>query len=138
MTEPTEGEKFLRKGGEPEALAEKFHEAYERLAPDYAYQTREVSAVRWENVPPKNRALMIAVCTEILKEAHKDCLPVSEFNKRFEALTWDEKICVSAGMKISEQDKRITELEGENERLKKEVKQRWENYFHDEALKKGG
>lgn len=49
----------------PEQLAKRFHETYERLAPSFGYETRKDSAVPWENVPEKNRLLMIAVCAEI-------------------------------------------------------------------------
>lgn len=52
----------------PEELAKKFHETYERLAPEYGYETRKDSAVPWDNVPERNKNLMIAVCTEILKK----------------------------------------------------------------------
>jgi len=47
-------------------LARRFHEAYERLAPDYGYETRPESAVPWEDVPEANRRLMIAVCEEVV------------------------------------------------------------------------
>jgi hypothetical protein len=49
-----------------EELARKFHETYERLAPQYGYETRKASAVLWENVPSNNKNFMIAVCAEIL------------------------------------------------------------------------
>jgi hypothetical protein len=49
-----------------EAVARRFHEAYERLAPDFGYRTREASAKPWNEVPEQNRALMIAVCAELL------------------------------------------------------------------------
>lgn len=49
-------------------LAERFHETYERLAPRFGYRTREASAKPWADVPPENKALMIAVCTELLQE----------------------------------------------------------------------
>lgn len=48
-----------------EELARIFHEAYERLAPDFGYKTREASAVPWEEVPEANRNLMIAVAGEV-------------------------------------------------------------------------
>jgi hypothetical protein len=51
-----------------EALARRFHEAYERLAPAYGYRTREESAVPWEEVPETNRSLMVAVAAEIIAE----------------------------------------------------------------------
>ena len=50
------------------ALAQRFHEAYERLAPSFGFETREASAKPWADVPEQNRALMIAVCDEILVE----------------------------------------------------------------------
>ena len=49
-----------------EALAQRFHETYERLAPSFGYETREASAKPWAEVPENNRNLMTAVCTEIL------------------------------------------------------------------------
>ena len=51
-----------------EALAKRFHETYERLAPQYAYKTQASSAVDWAEVPQNNKRLMIAVCAEILAE----------------------------------------------------------------------
>lgn len=50
-----------------EQLAKCFHEAYERLAPSFEYETRKASAVPWADVPEKNKRLMIAVCGEIQK-----------------------------------------------------------------------
>lgn len=42
-------------------VARRFHEAYERLAPEHGYDTRPESAVPWEQVPANNKALMRAV-----------------------------------------------------------------------------
>jgi hypothetical protein len=50
-----------------EHLAQFFHETYERLAPSFGYETREASAVPWEDVPEQNKHLMIAVCAEVLE-----------------------------------------------------------------------
>jgi hypothetical protein len=47
-------------------LAERFHEAYERLAPQFDYKTRKETAVPWAQVPEQNRLLMIAVCADLL------------------------------------------------------------------------
>jgi ABC-type nitrate/sulfonate/bicarbonate transport system ATPase subunit len=47
------------------AVAQAFHEAYERLAPSFGYKTREASAVPWEDVPEQNKNLMIAVAAEV-------------------------------------------------------------------------
>lgn len=51
----------------PEAaeIARQFHEAYERLAPDFGYRTREASAKSWADVPEQNKNLMIAVGAEL-------------------------------------------------------------------------
>jgi hypothetical protein len=49
-----------------ETVARQFHEAYERLAPEYGYETRRESAVPWENVPEQNKALMRAVVAEVV------------------------------------------------------------------------
>lgn len=49
-----------------ELMARRFHEAYERLAPTFGYETRPESAVPWDQVPEQNRELMVAVCAELL------------------------------------------------------------------------
>lgn len=48
------------------AVAQLFHEAYERLAPSFGYQTRRESAVPWDDVPEQNKALMTAVAAEVI------------------------------------------------------------------------
>lgn len=50
---------------EDEAVARAFHEAYERLAPQFGYRTREASAVPWEDVPQANRDLMVATVASV-------------------------------------------------------------------------
>ena len=49
-----------------EQLAFQFHEAYERLAPAFGYETREETQVF--NIDSPNGQLMVAVCGEILKQ----------------------------------------------------------------------
>lgn len=49
-----------------ESIAQEFHEAYERLAPEFSYKTREASAVPWDEVPEDNKKLMIATVTDLL------------------------------------------------------------------------
>ena len=49
-----------------EQIAQAFHETYERLAPDFGYQTREASAKPWADVPEQNKQLMVAVIQELL------------------------------------------------------------------------
>ena len=50
-----------------EAIARAFHKAYERLAPEFGYDTRTETAVPWDDVPEPNRKLMIAVVTELIR-----------------------------------------------------------------------
>lgn len=47
-------------------IAQAFHEAYERLAPRYGYETRQQSAVPWRQVPKRNRDLMTATVESLL------------------------------------------------------------------------
>lgn len=51
-----------------ENLAELFHTAYERLAPDHGYETREGTAKPWAEIPDddSNKTLMIATCEVVL------------------------------------------------------------------------
>lgn len=51
-----------------EAIAQAFHETYERLAPEFGYRTREASAKPWAEVPEQNKRLMIAVVKELIDE----------------------------------------------------------------------
>lgn len=53
-------------GRTAEAVAQAFHETYERLAPSFGYETREASAVPWADVPDENKRLMVAVADELL------------------------------------------------------------------------
>ncbi len=50
-----------------ETIARAFHDAYETLAPDFGYKTREASAKPWEEVPENNRKLMIATVSHLLE-----------------------------------------------------------------------
>jgi len=49
-----------------EYLARRFHEIYERLAPDFGYETRKETREFDKETP--NGKLMIAVCREIIDE----------------------------------------------------------------------
>lgn len=51
-----------------EWLASRFHAIYEELAPSFAYETRQASAVPWDDVPENNRALMIATAERVWRE----------------------------------------------------------------------
>ena len=50
-----------------EEVAQVFHADYERLAPDFGYETRKASAVPWSQVPVENRALAIATVKSVMK-----------------------------------------------------------------------
>ena len=52
------------------ALAQQFHETYERLAPQFGYETKEETRQFQEDTP--NGLLMIAVCQEILRTNDTD------------------------------------------------------------------
>lgn len=73
-----------------EALARRFHEAYERLAPEFGYKTREASAVPWAEVPEANKRLMIATCASILPDVSVSTPPSDptreEYREAYE--TW--------------------------------------------------
>lgn len=45
-----------------EALAAAFHRLYEGIAPCFGYETRQETAVPFDQIPANNRALMITVC----------------------------------------------------------------------------
>lgn len=48
-------------------IARAFHREYEKLAPDFGYRTHEDSpSVPWSDVPPANKALMVATVTALL------------------------------------------------------------------------
>ena len=64
-------------------IARRFHEAYERLAPSHSYETRTESAVPWEQVPEKNRALMRDVVRALMDDGYIDAGP--ELRVRAEA-----------------------------------------------------
>lgn len=51
-----------------EWIAKAFHEAYEGLAPNHGYETREASAKPWEEVPDQNKGLMVAVVEKLIED----------------------------------------------------------------------
>lgn len=51
-----------------EQIAQRFHEAYEELAPNHGYETREASRKPWSEVPQNNKSLMIAVVSRLLEQ----------------------------------------------------------------------
>lgn len=67
--------------GATEWLAQQFHEAYERLAPSYSYQTREASAKPWAEVPENNRQLMVATVDDLIRTGR--LRPGSKFRPKY-------------------------------------------------------
>ena len=65
-----------RLGAGAETLARAFHEAYERLAPSFGYETR--TETRDFDPTTKNGRLMVAVCDEIMRRALGTTDPASE------------------------------------------------------------
>jgi hypothetical protein len=64
MTEPTGDRAAL-----VEALARRFHDTYERLAPDHGWETQESTRAKpWDEVPAHNRELMLATVAALLDE----------------------------------------------------------------------
>lgn len=63
---------------DPIAVAESFHEHYERLAPDFGYATRDASAVPWDDVPVDNKRLMVATASEVLAELRGAALSAAD------------------------------------------------------------
>lgn len=49
-----------------ERIAQRFHETYEGLAPSFGYETRRESAVAWDDVPDRNRRLMVTVVESLV------------------------------------------------------------------------
>lgn len=53
-----------------EQIARQFHEVYERLAPQFGYETREDTKVF--DPQSQNGRLMIAVCAEVIGEIKRE------------------------------------------------------------------
>jgi hypothetical protein len=49
-----------------DAVAKMFHEAYERLAPEFGYETRVDTRKDWDEVPTANKELMRATCKTVV------------------------------------------------------------------------
>lgn len=67
---------------DPEALARVFHETYEHLAPAHDYETRKASAKPWEEVPEKNRELMISTCASVLSRINAELVDRAKLNEQ--------------------------------------------------------
>jgi hypothetical protein len=89
-------------------LAVQFHEIYERLAPNYGYETRTETRAFDTSTP--NGKLMVAVCREIIQTVFKPIL--DERDKEIERLTkkvaelraaYDRQVIENAELKATEQ-----------------------------------
>ena len=91
-------------------LARKFHETYERLAPDYGYQTRDDT--KQFDPHTANGRLMVAVC-EVIKADHIDAIGAEL-----------SRVSFCFAINKSTTDSLILEnkkLEAENARLREEI-----------------
>lgn len=59
-----------------ERVARAFHEIYERLSSKYGYETRKESAVPWEDVPEKNKSLMLATVRVLMDKGYIPAKPL--------------------------------------------------------------
>lgn len=50
------------------ALARRFHEVYEVLAPGFGWSTQEASRVTWDELPTNQRDLMVATIRKIFEK----------------------------------------------------------------------
>ena len=95
--------------GNASDLAKRFHETYERLAPSMGYETREESAVPWEEVPENNKRLMIAVCAELLPSIpSKKRVSISE--ECAEAMFYSRAAINYLDQRINDEDPHYQEL----------------------------
>lgn len=58
-------------------VAQRFHEEYEHLAPDYGWETKAESRVEWADLPERQRQLMRHVvlrliASGVIQEGHTD------------------------------------------------------------------
>lgn len=93
-------------------LAEKFHDAYERLAPSFGYETR-IETRKFDPESPNGR-LMIAVVSEVAADR------IEELEMLLNASKVAEKACVDCDPHIGA---RLRELERENAALKYRIKE---------------
>lgn len=85
MSKEANKEKFKESSPTPDSameLAIRFHEAYERLAPRYKYETKPETREFDPQTP--NGRLMIAVCREIIeRNAMNNKEKVNEYNRKY-------------------------------------------------------
>jgi len=82
-----------------EEMAKSFHEAYERLAPEFGYKTREASAVPWERVPESNRRLMVAAAARVCAALASEPEPLAVVDRWLSVCTKDRETAKNAALK---------------------------------------
>lgn len=84
----------------PEYLAARFHEIYERRAPEFGYETRKETREFDPTTP--NGKLMIAVCTEIAKDVNVliDALQYISTGRIKKEPSWESRAAKNALFKI--------------------------------------
>lgn len=80
-----------------ERIARMFHDAYERLAPEFGYTTRRESAVPWERVPVENRRLMVAVAGEVMAAVAAEAMPARYITAMPSVVDLPELVAAAAG-----------------------------------------
>ena len=55
-----------------EPIARLFHDTYEELAPRYGWETQERSRKEWADVPPENKAVVLATTAEVVRRLVAD------------------------------------------------------------------
>lgn len=55
-----------------EELAKFFHDEYDKLAPRYGWRTQISTQVTFDQLPDNNRALMVAVCEQVVEEFRQE------------------------------------------------------------------
>ena len=59
----------------PHELAVLFHSTYERLAPAFGWRTKKGCNVPFEQLPQRNKALMLATCQTVLNALQEQLSP---------------------------------------------------------------
>jgi len=93
----------------PLKLAVLFHDTYERLAPDYGYETKEDTRVFKAHTP--NGKLMVAVCREIHSKFRQRRLKLPEIPNTHDCECYCELCHQEAGFKKAID--KVIELNGE-------------------------
>ena len=83
----------------PHELAVLFHSTYERLAPAFGWRTKKGCNVPFEQLPQRNKALMLATCQTVLNALQEQSSPAlpAHNNARDEILPGQCPTCHGCG-----------------------------------------